>query len=523
MDSSDAADPDPLDNAGSRLRMYAYLAVPEYAHTYFAIMRVFSASLMADLSATDVATALAAFERAGWIDPGESKTTKVIDRLDRLTKWGNLTLGRRETNARSIAEFSQGSIRYQVNKLALRIHREAEAVLKVPLGAREVSREMLPAIQRGLQAIRDSVAKLYTTEHRSGPASAEVTALRSELSEQVTTLFLQHDELANTVRDFYAYVGQVVARHDLNPQEIAGLRGLLVEYIQRVVDDVLRHTVPIVEALTRLKPLLPDLLLFLAPADELGDEVERARGRTEEDWLGLADWFVSRSGKISQVEALRNATTKAIGSLLSNVKRATGGAGVSPGQRRALIGLAQRFNESTIEEAHGLYDEAFGLCSARHWHLAPEADETFPITQWRDGSKTRLMVVTSGQVDRSARGGTSKMVENPLGRELALEEARRQAEQVNAAHAELRDASARLAEVTLSAVALAELYGLLQRTFGQLDPAGGTGEFTDVRSGLRMRVRLQPGTRTQVRAETGTLTLADVSIALIVMTSKRAR
>ena len=115
------------------------------------------------------------------------------------------------------------------------------------------------------------------------------------------------------------------------------------------------------------------------------------------------------------------------------------------------------------------------------------------------------------------------MVENPLGRELALEEARRQAEQVDAAHAELRDASACLAEVTLSAVALVELYGLLQCTFGQLDPAGGTGEFTDARSGLRMRVRLQPGTRTQVRAETGTLTLADVSIALIVMTFKRAR
>jgi hypothetical protein len=41
--------------------MYAYLTAQEYAHTYFAIMRVFSVSLMADLSATDVATVLASF------------------------------------------------------------------------------------------------------------------------------------------------------------------------------------------------------------------------------------------------------------------------------------------------------------------------------------------------------------------------------------------------------------------------------------------------------------------------------
>src|ERR1700730_17324666 len=71
VDNSDAATSDPLDDAGDRLRMYTYLT-QEWAHTYFAIMRVFSGTLMADLSAADVSIALAPFERDGQIGQGES-------------------------------------------------------------------------------------------------------------------------------------------------------------------------------------------------------------------------------------------------------------------------------------------------------------------------------------------------------------------------------------------------------------------------------------------------------------------
>jgi NAD(P)-dependent dehydrogenase (short-subunit alcohol dehydrogenase family) len=91
----------------------------------------------------------------------------------------------------------------------------------------------------------------------------------------------------------------VVARHDLNPQEIAGLRGLLVEYIQRVVDDLLRHTVPIAEALTRLKPLLPDPLLLDVVPDhpamverQLARQAIKRRG-TPEDIAGTVAFLLS--------------------------------------------------------------------------------------------------------------------------------------------------------------------------------------------------------------------------------------
>jgi len=139
VEVADAADSDQLDDAEHRLRMYTYLTAREARRTYFAIMRLFSSTLMADLPAIDVSNALASAEREGRIDPGEPAIDKVLERLHRLTERGNLVPGRRETNARSIAEFSHGSVRYQVDKIALRIHRDAEAVLEIPLGEHEVS------------------------------------------------------------------------------------------------------------------------------------------------------------------------------------------------------------------------------------------------------------------------------------------------------------------------------------------------------------------------------------------------
>jgi uncharacterized protein (TIGR02677 family) len=504
------------DDAEQRLRMYTYLTAREYGRTYFAIMRLFSSTLMADLSAIDVSNALASAEREGRIDPGESAIEKVLDRLHRLTDLGNLRPGRRETSARSIAEFSQGSVRYQVDKLALRIHRDAEAVLEVPLGAREVSREMLPAIQRGLEVIHRIAVDSFAAEINNAFNATEETRLREQLSEQVTTLFLQHGELAATVRDFYAYVGQVVARHDLNPEEIAGLRGLLVEYIQLVVDDVLRFTAPITVALSKLHDVLPTVLRLLAPTADLGDSVERARGRTESDWQGLADWFVSRSGRVSQVDALRDATSKAIGSLLANVKRSTGGAGISPGHRGEFIRLAQRFDVSTVEAAHLLYAEAFGLWPARHWNLAPDADDTLPTVSWAQGAKTRVTVSVSSPVDRGARR-VSKITEDPIGEQLALRESERLASEREAAYAELRAASSRLEEVTLSTGALVIFYDLLRRALSQLDPAKGTSQFTLTPARLRVRVHSRPGKTVSIQAESGKLTVADVGVELLIL------
>ncbi|GLZ35876.1 hypothetical protein Lesp02_80630 [Lentzea sp. NBRC 105346] len=484
-----------------RLKLYAYLDARDHQRTYLAIMRLFTSTLLADLSAGEVAGALAGAEREGRVEPGESRIENVITRLKQLVEWGNLVQGRREVVAASIAEFQHGSVRYQVSKLAVRVQRDVDELLRAPEGAREVARELLPAIERGLSELGGSLSVALLNE---GERTKEL------LAERVTTLFLQHAELAATVRDFYAYLGQVVTRNHLAPDEIAGFRNLLVEYIQRVVEDVLKYTPAIAETLASLARARPELLRLLGT--ELGDDVERARGRSEHDWQDLTDWFADRPGRPSQVTALREATARAIGSLLASVKRATSGGGLLPGRKAELLKLARWFDQSTREEAHELYAAAFGLYSARHLSPAPEHDSDNERTPWRDGPVRDVTVSVRSRGDRGARGRTSRILDDPMTEQSLLAEAR-EADERRAAHvAELTRAAKDLNGTTLSHGALEVLCELLTLAMAQRDTPQDTGEASDPVRGLKVTV--SHGTTTKITSAAGTLTLHDATLAL---------
>jgi uncharacterized protein (TIGR02677 family) len=486
-----------------RLHLFAYVQAREH-RTYLAIMRLFTSTLLADLSAGEVAAALAVAEREGGIAPGESDVDTVIDRLRQLVHWGNLVVGRRETIAASIAEFQHGSVRYQVSKLAVRVQRDIDALLRVPEGAREVSRELLPAIERGLSEINATLSDALAAEQRAA-GSASTRRSKERLAEQVTTVFLQHAELAATVRDFYAYLGHMVTRHHLAPEEIAGFRNLLVEYIQMVVEDVLRHTETIAGALTSLDSR--ELVRMLGPADQLGTEVERARGRSEADWQELTDWFVDAPGRPSQVAALREATARAIGSLLASVKRATSGGGLLPGRRGELLKLARWFDESNPDGAHRLYAAAFGLHSARHLLPAPDYDSDNHEVAWRDGPVLDVTVNVRSRGDRGARGRTSRVLDDPMTEETLLAEARQENERRGSAATELVGAD--LSRTSLSGDALGMLCELLTLAMAQREQENDTGSAFDPIHRLRVTVRHEEGQHTRIHSTSGTLTLRD--------------
>ncbi len=502
----DGVVPEDTTTGGQRLQLYSYLQAREH-RTYLAIMRLFTSTLLADLSAGEVAAALATAEREGRIDPGESDVDTVIARLKQLATWGNLVVGRRETIAASIAEFQHGSVRYQVSKLAVRVQRDVDALLRVPEGAREVSRELLPAIERGLGEIRVAVSEALAAESRQAPTESRQT--KERLAEQVTTLFLQHAELAATVRDFYAYLGQVVTRHHLAPEEISGFRNLLVEYIQMVVEDVLRHTPAIAGSLASLAGVRGDLVRLLGPVDELGSAVERARGRSEADWQELTDWFVDSPGRPSQVAALREATARAIGSLLASVKRATSGGGLVPGRRGELLELARWFEQADHDQAHRLYAAAFGLHPARHLLPAPDYDADNHDVAWRDGPVHDVTVSVRSRGDRGARGRTSRVLDDPMTEQSLLAEAREAGDRRAAAVAELAAAGPSLPQTRISADALGVLCELLTLAMAHRERPEDTGSTVDPVHRLRVTVRHEPGQDTRIGSASGTLTLSD--------------
>ncbi|HEY7595792.1 MAG TPA: TIGR02677 family protein [Actinophytocola sp.] len=503
--------PELVDEA-RRLKLFAYLDAREHRRTYLAIMRLFASTLLADLSAGEVSAAIARAERRGEVAEGESRVETVIARLKQLVEWGNLVPGRREVVAASIAEFQHGSVRYQVSKLGVRVQRDVDQLLRTTEGAREVSRELLPAIAHGLDELLDRLARA-SLEHERDPRGKAAAKATERLAEQVTTLFLQHGELAATVRDFYAYLGQVVTRYHLMADEISGFRNLLVEYIQMVVEDVLRYTPSIAEVLTRkeFRSAVGRLLELLTPAGTLGSDIERSRGRRVEDWTELTDWFVDRPGRPSQVTALREATARAIGTLLATVKRATSGGGPEPGRRAELLKLAKWFDESTPDQAHTLAAAAFGLYSARNLAPAPEFDGDDERTPWADGPVLDITVSVRGRGDRGARGRTSRILDDPLGREQLLAEARDADARHTDTIAELAGAQGRLDRVTLSPAALGTLCGLLTDAMAQRERATDSGESGDPVGGLTLRIRPAEGTQT-IRTERGVLELRNTAI-----------
>ena len=106
-----------------RLEVYAYATAPEAAD-YVAIMRRFTATLLADWSAHDL------------IARGVDVRPEVLDaRLRFLAAHGNLIESPREVRVSSIAEYQRQPARYAVSAIGAVVHRQVEEVLAASGGA----------------------------------------------------------------------------------------------------------------------------------------------------------------------------------------------------------------------------------------------------------------------------------------------------------------------------------------------------------------------------------------------------
>ncbi|GAA4670894.1 DUF2397 family protein [Streptomyces youssoufiensis] len=66
-----------------------------------------------------------------------------------------------------------------------------------------------------------------------------------ERLKRISTLyvrFAEFAEFADSVRDFYAYPGLVLARYDLDSAEYQGFKELLLDYVEAITEDVAFRT-----------------------------------------------------------------------------------------------------------------------------------------------------------------------------------------------------------------------------------------------------------------------------------------
>jgi len=420
-----------------RLKLYRYMAAQE-ADDYLAIMGRFTDALLAEWSPQDL---------AGHLDlPVET----IAARCKYLTDNGNLLLSPREVRVTSIAEYQSQPVRYTVSALGARLQREVEAFLAVTGGAREVPRELLALMADGLTRL-DPTADVET------------------LAGAVFTIFSQFHTFAASVTDFYTYIGSVLTRSDLDGDEWAGFKHLLLDYLETIVESVRRHTPAITTAFSRLRPELPALVDRLASGDSAftaleaatpgGESVELARGRTKSDWDQLEAWFIGPGAR-----QLRDAAGRAIGALLASLKRINASATREASLRRHFLKLAGWFDAASPAGAHVLATAAFGLYGARHLGVPLDDDvaESVPGTaSWWRSPTAPVPVTLRERGDRKAIGRSAPAADHTQQKERLLASRAAEADRRATACAELLAVGARLADARLSAPAMTVLLELL--------------------------------------------------------------
>src|SRR5271165_1532981 len=416
VEPSDTVTP-PVD--GSRHGLFRYLTAEESAD-YLAIMDLFSATLLTDLSAAEVTTQLA--------ERGRAVDRDIVEaRCRQLVAWGNLVPSLRDAKVSTVPEYIRSRSRYQVSKLGGRLHREAVAILHATDGAREVARELLGQIVQSLDRI---LAMLGRDE-----IDADV------LAGEVTTVFGNQRVFTDSIRDFYAYLAGILSRYDLGGEEYAQFKELLLVYIDLITADVNRHAPAVAHRIGLILKLIDPLLEALAQLPGLtlpdGTPVERAQGRTHSDWEELAYWYDAHGA--SGPEQLRAAAGQALGQLITNAKRLLDSSGTGFSRRADFLRLARWFSAADDDGAHRLYAATFGAYPSRHLLFGPDEPDPRigPMTSWWNADPVHVPVSLRERGDRTMRGRTSRVPDTTADRLRLTAEARHEAEQRQAAAAEL--------------------------------------------------------------------------------------
>jgi uncharacterized protein (TIGR02677 family) len=473
---------------GARRDLFRYLTAEEAAD-YLAIMDLFSATLLTDLSATEVAGQLGERGLSVSRDTAEARCRQLAD-------WGNLVPSIRDARVATVAEYVRSRSRYQVSKLGGRVHRQAVEILHTSDGAREVARELLGQIVQSLDRILTML---------EGEADAEA------LAGEVTTVFSNQRVFTDSVRDFYAYLAGILSRYDLGGEEYAQFKELLLIYIDLITADVNRHAPAVAHRATAVLQQADPLLRTLATLPSLtlpdGTPVERAPGRTREDWAELAAWYDASHGA-SGPEQLRGAAQQALGQLITNAKRLLDSSGTGFSRRADFLRLARWFATADDEQAHRLYDAAFGAYPARHLLFGPDEPDprVGPTTSWWHAEPVPVPVSLRERGDRAMRGRSSRVPDPTADRLRLIAEAQREAEQRQAAASELALAGS-LNGTAISPAArdlLLDLMGALLAQTGE--------EIVDHDAGLRLHAT--PGPDTVVTSPDGTTTFEQLRLTV---------
>jgi uncharacterized protein (TIGR02677 family) len=489
---------DPAAGADAARSLFRYITVDEW-RDYREVMRVFAGTFFSEFSPDDVGSQL---EAAGYtIDPAV-----LPDRLERLRRWGNLTVSSAVGNPTSLADYYRRRNRYLITRAGQEVHEVVEGVLTRVDEVRDVSTGRLRALLAALRDLRDV-----------DPASEDPV----RLADLVRAVFDPHETFTSEITQFFAAINQWQSRYDLTTVEFSFFAEVLVGYVAERLDEIERTALPIGRSLEALAAHVPVIVArsgqgLASRVEEAGlgtaVSVSRAPGSTVADWEHLAGWFVRGRGP-SRIERLTADAVSAIRTLTMNLTRLSR-VGIGASSRRAdFLRLARMFAERDGPDAARLAVAAFGLNPTNHWGvLAADADDPVSTTTpWADAPRAEVPVSLRERGDTTNRGRATPMRDRS--REQAVLRRRRELELTAARRVD----SELLAQEDvdgrdLSTAALARLQGLVARTLHAMPVDAVRHARTD--GSIACTVERVPGAKTAISSPEGMLTFYDLRLTL---------
>lgn len=308
-------------------------------------------------------------------------TGNLTQHLEQLREWGAVTWTQDTGRVARLEDFKRKRELWQVTPAG---HATHDSVLRV-LGAAERSGSLQRALFRDISENLQALAKAIDA------ADATATYLRLRDLDGALT------DLAANAREFHASMALLRQERELNPETFLAYKHLMIDYLQRFLDDLIRYRLQIAGAVERVEDrgLLRLGELAAAGDDSGGIFVQEDLSHIWlQRWKGLASWFRSeRHQEQTGVEELHAATTVAIRDLMTFLRKLTESSTRPITRGSELIHLARWFQRCDESEARLLFDAAFGLAAPQHIDIAhPDPELISASTSWWDAEPVDVPV-----------------------------------------------------------------------------------------------------------------------------------
>ena len=352
---------------------------------------------------------------------GAAPDADLEDALAALTGWGLLEATQDHTVRYATAEeFERRNLRWAPTP-------HGRAAMAGVLHGLEVLRRSVSLQPATLDAIGDGLEDLRDLLDREHLTPTRITTRLTEVEHHLQSL-------VDNVRQFNHELGRLQRDDATTDLVFLDVKQRVTAYLQEFVDGVewpARRITGLIAALDDSPgvAVLHDRALAGANLLQLDEDDDPAVAWLEERarrWNALRAWFAPVDDQSPQIERVLDIAKQAILSLLRVLERRWESRRRAASLRDDLTELARWFERvPSDQDAHRLFNAAFGLWPARHHHLLPDDPEDVGVsTSWLDAPAVPVAATlrTTGSV--ASRGRVA-----PIG-DPAAARARRQAAQL---------------------------------------------------------------------------------------------